>query len=1243
MKRNFSFTSRIITAFTLCAASISAGIMSLANENNKSLVKAADVASYYSSADTSSAANLFNSLVSIESSAKVSSYANLWEIYKTAYVKSDGKMKDYYSNATSFTPGTSQCGNYSGEGGCYNREHSIPKSWWGGATTNQGADPFIVVPTDGYVNNKRSNYGFGEVSSATYTSKSGCKLGTGTYGGTKTATVFEPFDSVKGDYARIVFYARVRWKDVKMTTGDGSKYFTGSNSTNYGLTTEAIALFTKWSNLDPVDDWEMSVNDKIHASSTYGNRNPFIDHPEWANIIWGGTPYTGGSTGDLNKATITLNKTSASVDVGSNITLTATTSDSSGVSWSVSNGYAKLSTSSTASGGSVTVTGVSAGSVTVYAQSENDSTVKTSCAITVNAVGGTTAGIELDKTNLTMSVGGNDTIKATTTDSSSINWTTSDSSVVSLSATTSSSGSSITLTAKAEGSATITAKSSSDPSVVGSCVVTVGSVTSKGSATYTIASTTKVNTSGTAPTGSSATFSTTYGTATQLTSGNTATLTLSGYSGKIINSITLSMKSNSSKGAGYFSAKAGSTALATIGSSSSGVDFNDASWNGAWSTSFVDVKPTMSNTSYTIGAGENVVIEIGATTNSLYIESYTIGYSSGSSSSTVAVTGVTLTPSTLNLDLNGTKTSTLTATVAPTNATNKNVTWSSSNEAVATVSNGEVTAVGTGSAIITVQTEDGNKKATSTVNVTDSSSGGESGGNTSDTLTILTSIDSIDSSAKYVLGNSSVGFHSSGTSSWGKTSDYSTGSCLQYTLTKNGTTFTAKTTINGTEYYLSVPTSKDFTMTTTSSNLNLGTSTTVSSGETAAYAVANSSSTSYHLRINGTYGLRSYAGTTGTIAYFYKVPSTGTITPSPTVPVTGVTLNPTTLSLDVAGIKTGTLTAAVEPTNATNQNVTWSSSDEKVATVADGKVTAVAAGTATITVKTNDGGYTATCEVTVTNTSGGGSTGGEITTSSSPYYNGVPYKFQLPKSTPYYFTGTMTGYYGATSKTLSDGVDTYFEANGDGQNIYFYDSNNKKQYISIALSGTHINFVFGTKIPSSPWLYDSTNNYLYYTIESTNYVMGTSENYTTVSADTVEEAALITFYYATFKLTDVGFAKLFLSAFNCDSTGTTAPTFNISWDELSSEYSSLLADYQTSIKGATGNQTGTDIEKAVARYDYVVAKYGYNNFINRSILSANQINILNNKGNNLVILTVILSSASVVSLCSLFVFKKKKD
>ena len=89
-----------------------------------------------------------------------------------------------------------------------------------------------------------------------------------------------------------------------------------------------------------------------------------------------------------------------------------------------------------------------------------------------------------------------------------------------------------------------------------------------------------------------------------------------------------------------------------------------------------------------------------------------------------------------------------------------------------------------------------------------------------------------------------------------------------------------------------------------------------------------------------------------------------TINAPQNIPVNGVTLNPTLLSLFTGGSET--LTATVEPSNATNKNVTWSSDKPEVATVDNGKVTAKAAGTATITVTTEDGCKTATCIVTVT-------------------------------------------------------------------------------------------------------------------------------------------------------------------------------------------------------------------------------------------------------------------------------------
>lgn len=141
-------------------------------------------------------------------------------------------------------------------------------------------------------------------------------------------------------------------------------------------------------------------------------------------------------------------------------------------------------------------------------------------------------------------------------------------------------------------------------------------------ATYAIASTSSVSTSGTAPSGSSATYSQTYTTtAGQMTLGKSTTLTLSGYAGKKITSIVLSMKSNGSAGAGTLSVVAGSTTIASV---SPAATFSSVSWYGNYSTSYVTITKTPS--AYNIAAGENVVITIAATVNSLYIQSYTIVY-----------------------------------------------------------------------------------------------------------------------------------------------------------------------------------------------------------------------------------------------------------------------------------------------------------------------------------------------------------------------------------------------------------------------------------------------------------------------------------------------------------------------------------------------------------------------------------------------------------------------------------------
>ena len=146
------------------------------------------------------------------------------------------------------------------------------------------------------------------------------------------------------------------------------------------------------------------------------------------------------------------------------------------------------------------------------------------------------------------------------------------------------------------------------------------------SVTYTVATTSSVTVSGDAPSSASATYSSTYTSAKcQLTANNSMTFTLSGYDGCTINGITLSMKSNSSKGAGNLSVTAGTKTISSI----STAKFNTASWYGSWSTSYVKVKPNVTAT--VVGNGEKVVVKIAATENSLYCESITIDYLTASS------------------------------------------------------------------------------------------------------------------------------------------------------------------------------------------------------------------------------------------------------------------------------------------------------------------------------------------------------------------------------------------------------------------------------------------------------------------------------------------------------------------------------------------------------------------------------------------------------------------------------------
>lgn len=256
------------------------------------ILSAAIPEGYYDSAIGKSGSDLQSELASIISHSDPG-YDRLWDIYKTTDVRSDGKVWDMYSNTTDFTFGSDQCGNYSGEGDCYNREHSIPKSWRGGS---KYSDVHMVVPTDGYVNNRRSSYPFGEVGSSSYVSdNSFSKVGTCITSG-YSGTVFEPNDEYKGDFARIYFYAATRYySECGSWSGNGF-----SDSFPY-LDEWTRVMMLRWHELDPVSEKEIERNDAVYASRQ-NNRNPFVDYPHLVDLIFGNkttTPFSPNDSDDV--------------------------------------------------------------------------------------------------------------------------------------------------------------------------------------------------------------------------------------------------------------------------------------------------------------------------------------------------------------------------------------------------------------------------------------------------------------------------------------------------------------------------------------------------------------------------------------------------------------------------------------------------------------------------------------------------------------------------------------------------------------------------------------------------------------------------------------------------------------------------------------------------------------------------------------------------------------------------------
>ena len=243
-------------------------------------------AQYYNTAFGKNGSVLKTALHNIIKNHTVGTYADLWTDYYSTDNKGSNILWDIYSDIPGGTPaytfilGTNQCGSagYSKEGDCYNREHIWPQFYFNG-NTPMYTDLQQIYPTDGWVNNKHADLPYGNVLSANWTSQNGCKRGSSTCYTGYSNDVFEPIDSFKGDIARVYFYMSTRYE------GEDAGWINWPMATGAQLTSDAITLLLSWHHLDPVSQKEIDRNNA--AFTIQGNRNPFIDYPEFADCIWG--------------------------------------------------------------------------------------------------------------------------------------------------------------------------------------------------------------------------------------------------------------------------------------------------------------------------------------------------------------------------------------------------------------------------------------------------------------------------------------------------------------------------------------------------------------------------------------------------------------------------------------------------------------------------------------------------------------------------------------------------------------------------------------------------------------------------------------------------------------------------------------------------------------------------------------------------------------------------------------------
>lgn len=258
-------------------------------------VIAQDVNDYYRRAIGLRGVALQDTLHEIIKGHERQTYEDLRYIYALLDTLPNGEIWDIYTDSCHWRPTENHAlplgSGAAYECDCMQREHSFCNSWMGGTGSSTNpirnepffSDLFQLYPTDGYVNQIRNDnpYGMVSVDETIRTFSNGAKLGLNAFPGGPEVTAYEPVDAYKGDIARSFFYMAVRYKYEDETfMEDGPMTYRSQ------LKDWALEMLLAWHRLDPVSAKERNRNEGIYRN-WQSNRNPFIDFPELADLIWG--------------------------------------------------------------------------------------------------------------------------------------------------------------------------------------------------------------------------------------------------------------------------------------------------------------------------------------------------------------------------------------------------------------------------------------------------------------------------------------------------------------------------------------------------------------------------------------------------------------------------------------------------------------------------------------------------------------------------------------------------------------------------------------------------------------------------------------------------------------------------------------------------------------------------------------------------------------------------------------------